>query len=229
MSGPGKDTGTSELDKLRAEMEAEQDAAAPQKPGPAAPRAKPSGKAAGKQQGKHQGKPAYGGSPAKAKGRPRTGARIAAVQALYQSEQTGESAEAVIDQFVRHRIGSLPGRGGYEEGWVPEADLPLFGAIVRKAAKNVEVLDGILTQHLDADWPLPKLDPVLRALLRAACAELWGSGGGQPPAKVVINEYLDIAHGFFGGEEPRFANGVLDALARALRPEEFGDTRRPPG
>ena len=38
---------------------------------------------------------------------------------------------------------------------------------------------------------------------------------------MVINEYLDIAHGFFSGEEPRFANGVLDAMARALRPEEF--------
>jgi N utilization substance protein B len=38
---------------------------------------------------------------------------------------------------------------------------------------------------------------------------------------VVINEYLDIAHGFFTGDEPRFANGVLDALARSLRGEEF--------
>ena len=66
---------------------------------------------------------------------------------------------------------------------------------------------------------------VLRALLRAGCAELWG-GGAQPPARVVINEYLDIAHGFFGGEEPRFANGVLDAVARDLRPEEFAGADR---
>ena len=39
--------------------------------------------------------------------------------------------------------------------------------------------------------------------------------------KTFIKEYMDIAHGFFGGEEPRFCNGVLDALARALRAEEF--------
>jgi N utilization substance protein B len=38
---------------------------------------------------------------------------------------------------------------------------------------------------------------------------------------VVINEYLDVAHGFFAGEEPRMANGLLDRLARALRPKEF--------
>ena len=40
----------------------------------------------------------------------------------------------------------------------------------------------------------------------------------------------DIAHGFFSGDEPRFANGVLDAMARALRPGEFqGPPRRPHG
>jgi len=161
----------------------------------------------------------------KPRGRPRTGARVAAVQALYQSEHTGEAAEAVIDQFIRHRIGNLPGLGGFEEGRVPEADIPLFAAIVRKAAQNGETVDSLVAGHLDPDWPLPRLDPVLRALLRAACAELWG--GKEPPARVVINEYLDIAHGFFSGEEPRFANGVLDAMARTLRPEEFtGAPRR---
>jgi transcription antitermination protein NusB len=141
------------------------------------------------------------------------------VQALYQSEQSGEPAEAVIDQFIRHRLGVLPGQDGFEDGRVPEADVRLFAAIVRKAAANGETLDTVISGHLDADWPLARLDPVLRALLRAGGAELWG--GAEPPARVVINEYLDIAHGFFSGEEPRFANGVLDAMARALLPEEF--------
>ena len=157
------------------------------------------------------------------RGRPRTGARVAAVQALYQSEHTGDPAEAVIDQFIRHRIGTLPGaargEGGFEEGRVPEADVPLFAAIVRKAAANGEAVDGVIARHLGSDWTLPRLDPVLRALLRAGGAELMGTA--QPPARVVINEYLDIAHGFFSGEEPRFANGVLDAMARTLPPEEF--------
>ena len=152
-------------------------------------------------------------------GRPRTGARVAAVQALYQSEHSGESAETVIDQFIRHRLGALPGQDGFEDGRVPEADVPLFASIVRKAAASGETLDNVISGHLGADWPLPRLDPVLRALLRAGGAELLD--GGQPPARVVINEYLDIAHGFFSGEEPRFANGVLDAMARSLRPEEF--------
>ncbi len=53
---------------------------------------------------------------------------------------------------------------------------------------------------------------MLRALLRAAGAELAMTDG--PPAKVVINEYLDIARGFFTGPEPGLANAVLDRMAR---------------
>jgi transcription antitermination protein NusB len=199
---PDQKTEVSELDRLRAEHEAEQQAKAP------APVKIPK-KA----------------NPAKARGRPRTGARVAAVQALFQSEQNNEPAEAVISQFQRHRLGIQPGDGGYEEGRVPEADAPLFAAIVMLVAKDAEAVDKVVAAHLDAAWPMGKLDPVLRALLRAACAELR-EASGAPPAKVLINEYLDIAHGFFGGDEPRFANGVLDALARALRTEEFAGAPR---
>ncbi|WP_275670527.1 transcription antitermination factor NusB, partial [Paracraurococcus ruber] len=162
---------------------------------------------------------------AKGRGRPRTGARVAAVQALFQSEQSGEPAEAVISQFQRHRLGTQPGDGGFEDGRVPEADVPFFSRIVLQVAKNAEEVDAALSRHLHAAWPLSKLDPVLRALLRAACGELRSDP--ETPARVVINEYLDVAHGFFGGDEPRFANGVLDAMARSLRGEEFqGQARR---
>lgn len=150
----------------------------------------------------------------------RTASRVAAVQALFQSEQAGISAETVIDEFVRHRLGALPGMGGFEDGRVPEAEVPLFAAIVRAAAAQQETIDRMLAEALPPEWPLGRLDPVLRALLRAAAGELARTDG--PPAKVVINEYLNVAHGFFEGEEPRMANGILDRLARLLRPGEFG-------
>ncbi|TLU72440.1 transcription antitermination factor NusB [Lichenicoccus roseus] len=151
--------------------------------------------------------------------RPRTAARVGAVQALFQSEQAGENPETVIDQFVRHRLGELPGTGGYEEGRVPEADVALFGRIVRAAVREQDRLDALLVEALPAEWPLGRLDPVLRALLRAAGAEFTMSDG--PPGRVVINEYLDVAHGFFSGEEPRMANGLLDVIGRRLRPQDF--------
>jgi N utilization substance protein B len=141
------------------------------------------------------------------------------VQALFQSEQAGDNAETVIDQFVRHRLGEVPGETGFEEGRVPDADVPLFTRIVRATVRQQETIDRMLIEALPSDWPLPRLDPVLRALLRAGGAELSMDGG--PPPRVVINEYLDIARGFFTGAEPGMANAVLDRLARLLRPEGF--------
>ena len=154
--------------------------------------------------------------------RPRTGSRVAAVQALFQAEQAQLSAEAVIDEFIRHRLGQLPGAEGFEDGRVTDVHVPLFAQIVRAATCQQDTLDPMLSAALTEDWPLLRLDPVLRALLRAGAAELWMADG--PPARVVINEYMDVAHGFFDGEEPRMANGVLDTLARQLRPAEFAAT-----
>ncbi len=159
------------------------------------------------------------GKPKTANGRPRTAARVAAVQALFQSEQAQINPETVIDEFVRHRLGELPGGGGFEDGRVPDAHVPLFARIVRTATLQQDQIDLMLADALSADWPLARLDPVLRAVMRAGAAELLMPDG--PPARVVINEYLDVSHGFFDGDEPGMANGVLDRLARLLRPADF--------
>jgi len=159
------------------------------------------------------------GQQAQGKPRPRTGARVAAVQALFQSEQGPTSAETVIDEFIRFRFGATEGSEGFQDGRVHEVDVRLFSAIVRAAVREQDRLDLMIAETLATDWKIDRLDPVLRALIRAGAAELAQKDG--PPAKVVINEYLDVAHGFFEGDEPRMANGVLDRMAHLLRPLEF--------
>src|SRR5271166_2475041 len=154
------------------------------------------------------------------KTRTRTASRFAAVQALFQAEQAGDNPETVIDQFVRHRLGNLEGQDGFEDGRIPDAEVTLFSRLVREAVRRQDVIDPLLVEALPGDWPLARIDPVLRALMRAGAAELSMVEG--PPAKVVINEYLDVARGFFIGAEPGMANAVLDRLARQLRPGEFG-------
>nr|WP_294555664.1 transcription antitermination factor NusB [uncultured Rhodopila sp.] len=153
------------------------------------------------------------------KTRTRTASRVAAVQALFQAEQAGDNPETVIDQFVKHRLGDLAGQDGFEDGRIPDAEVPLFARVVREAVRRQDAIDPLLSDALPDDWPLARLDPVLRAVIRAGVAELTMTDG--PPAKVVINEYLDIARGFFAGPEPGLVNAVLDKVARGVRAAEF--------
>ncbi len=167
--------------------------------------------------------------------RPRTLARVAAVQALYQSEQSSDSAETVIDQFIRHRLTKPPHPPAgtqaitiatrIDDGLSPDANASLFANIVRRATTEQDQIDPLIAANLPESWPMPRLDPVLRALLRAAAAELRMSDG--PPARVVINEYLDIAHGFFADDAVQLANAMLDRIAHTLRPADFQTSPTP--
>ena len=143
----------------------------------------------------------------------RSVARLAAVQALYQIEFGGGKAEEVIDDFVNHRLGNEIDGDRYGE-----ADADFFRSLVRGGAGRQEELDALLKGSLSRDREPSRLDGILRALLRAAAFELLARK--DVPGRVVINEYLDVANAFFGGPEPRLVNGVLDNLARHLRPQE---------
>jgi N utilization substance protein B len=149
-------------------------------------------------------------------GRPRTASRLAAVQALYQIDVTGVSPGTVVLEFNRH---NLPGNAPDES--FGEPDPQMFSDLVTGVSARREDIDRGISAVLTPDWPLERLEIILRAILRAGAFELLA----QPkvPTRVVISEYLDIAHAFFEGKEPGLVNGVLDRLARTLRPESFKD------
>jgi transcription antitermination protein NusB len=148
-------------------------------------------------------------------GRRRTVARLAAVQALYQLElNPALDAEAVVREFARYRLGQE-----LEGDQLAEADPAFFASIVRGVAADQERLDTEISAALVEDWPLARLDSVLRAILRAGTWEL--AHRADVPPRVSVSEYTSIAHAFFTGKEPAMANGVLDRLARTLRPEDM--------
>jgi N utilization substance protein B len=149
-------------------------------------------------------------------GDPRSAARLAAVQALYQIEQGGGSTTEVIEQFLRHRMG---GEGGVEV----KHDTTLFSAIVRGVAERAADIDRMLASALAEGWTLERLEIVLRCVLRAGAYELMARE--RMPARAAINEYVELAHAFYSGAEPGMVNGILDRLARTLRPEEFAGAR----
>ena len=148
-------------------------------------------------------------------GRKRSIARLAAVQALYQLElNPGLSTEGVIREFVRHRLGREIDGDVYGE-----ADEALFADIVAGAARDRERIDEAIAAALSDEWPLARLETILRALLEAAAYELLHRP--DIPPRVTLSEYVAIAHAFFAGKEPGLANGVLHHLARTLRGAEL--------
>jgi N utilization substance protein B len=120
----------------------------------------------------------------------------------------------VVREFARYRLGQE-----IEGDQLAEADPAFFSDIVRGVAADQDRLDANITGALVEDWPLPRLDSVLRAILRAGAWELVNRS--DVPARVSISEYTSLAHAFFTGKEPALANGVLDRLGRSLRPADM--------
>ncbi len=153
------------------------------------------------------------GRPGPAARRGRHAARLAAVQALYQMELTGDDSESVVRQFVEHRFPRAP---------ASRTDEGFFGGIVRGVPQHQAEIDRTVQGALNADWQLKRIDATLRAILRAAVFELVGQR--DVPARAVIDEYVEIAHAFFETDEPAFVNAALDRIARRKRAREFGET-----
>lgn len=150
--------------------------------------------------------------------RPRTLTRIAVVQALFQWEQgTEKAANLIIEQFLLHRIDPQCSEDIYNDGKAYIPNTNLFKDIIQQFVHQHSEIDIILTKALPKDWPLHRLDPVVRAILRAAITELLNDAN-DPPTKVVINEYIDVTHAFCGGDESSLINGILDNISRQLRP-----------
>jgi len=136
----------------------------------------------------------------------RRAARLAAVQALYQLDMNDVAPAVVIAEFVGHRLEQ-------------HADRQLFADLVGGVAARLGELDGMIGGALVEGWTVERLETVLRAIMRAGTFELLARP--DIPPRVAISEYVEIAHAFFGGREPGLVNGVLNHLARQLRPADL--------
>ena len=144
----------------------------------------------------------------------KSASRLYAVQALFQMEVSGQTVESVTREFETHRFGAT-----YDEGEFAEGDVDHFRAVVSAAVDWQAKIDQMTDRALVAKWPIDRIDPVLRALFRAAGAEIVELA---TPPKVAITEYVDVAKAFFpDGKEPKFVNAVLDHLAHEAKPGGF--------
>jgi transcription antitermination protein NusB len=144
----------------------------------------------------------------------RSAARLAAVQALYQMDMTGIDLTDVIAEFETHRLGKEVEGCQYRD-----AEASFFRDLVEGVVREQLRIDPLIDKQLAAGWRLTRVDSILRAILRSGAYELLVRS--DVPARVVISEYVDIAHAFFGEDEPKVVNGILDHLGHRARPSEF--------
>jgi N utilization substance protein B len=140
----------------------------------------------------------------------RAGARLAAVQALYEMEQTDNSARATIRDFMEDRLGLGPDGTPIED-----ADPDLFKSVVNAVVENQARIDNAILARLAEGWKLTRLDATMRALLRAGGAEFIAHP--ELSDAVILDEYVSLAHDFFDESDAKFANALLQNIGRDLR------------
>lgn len=144
----------------------------------------------------------------------RQAARLAAVQALYQWQEGQHGPAEIIEQFLKVRTGEA-GEGGMRR----DADRPLFKDVVEGTVSHKDELEQTVSGALAEDWTWARIDRLVRAILLAGAYELVHRK--DVPARVAINEYVEIAHAFYDQIEPKFVNSVLDRVARRERSAEL--------
>ncbi len=144
------------------------------------------------------------------KSQSRSAARLAAVQALYQHTMEETPIAQLLHEFHMHRLGAE-----IEDDQYADADVDFFDDIVQGTTARLAEIDGLIEGKLAIGWSLTRLDRTLHQILRAGTYELLARR--DVPVGSVINEYLDVAHAFFDAKDTRFANGLLDAIAKDVR------------
>jgi N utilization substance protein B len=144
----------------------------------------------------------------------RAAARLAAVQALYQHDMEGTPLAPLLDEFHRHRLGGEIDPEIDDAQYV-DAETAFFDDLVKGTLARREEIDILLSSKLAEGWKLERLDKTMLQILRAGAYELLARA--DVPTGTAISEYIDVAHAFFDPRETKFVNGVLDAVAKAVR------------
>ncbi len=152
--------------------------------------------------------------------RKKSGARLAAVQAVYMAHFGELPVDEVIQDFVQGKIGRYVIE---EEGLnhteqmveISPIDTDYFQSLVKGVHSNKESLEKSLNSYLNEKWDFDKMNGIMQALLLCAVYELTHTL--DIDTKVLIQEYVDLAYAFFNKNEPKMINALLDQIAHAVR------------
>jgi len=151
--------------------------------------------------------------------RKKSGARLAAVQATYMAAFTDLSVDEIIEDFKSGEIGryaieedALKGEQVVE---LEDMDKAYFEELVRGVLSKKEDLEQSLRSYLKDASSYDHMNATMQALLLCAVYELGYTT--DIDAKVIIQEYVDLAYAFFVKNEPKMINALLDQIAKNIR------------
>jgi N utilization substance protein B len=143
-------------------------------------------------------------------------ARQAAIQMLYQWEVGRVAMVEVTESYWLHgswdETAGAPGAG--EEIGAKVRDFAT--ALANGVAANVQQIDQLIAEAAE-HWRIERMAVVDRLILRLAVYEFLHEK--ETPAKVIINEALELARTFSTDEAVKFINGILDGIRRSLERE----------
>lgn len=147
-------------------------------------------------------------------------ARLAAVQATYMIDFSNLSVDEVIKDFIEGKVGRYAISEDLEKNIeesieLSEFDAAYFADIVKGVHKNKEAIEKSANEFLENDFSFERFDGTLQALLLCAIYEIVYTQ--DIDAKVLIQEYVDLAYAFFTKKEPKMVNALLDKIAKSVR------------
>lgn len=131
--------------------------------------------------------------------------RSVVLQSLFEWDCRGQvdsEASAIVERNAKE---FAPGMG----------DVSFIEALLKGILAKKANLDEII-EKAAPDWPIDKISPVDRNVLRLGLYELIFADRAEVPAKVAINEAIELAKTFGGETSGRFVNGVLGAVYKEL-------------
>ncbi len=135
-------------------------------------------------------------------------ARLLAVQALYQSIQNKQRISKVTEEFLATRVGME-----VDGETIVTPDGALFKKILGAIEERGDDLNDIINANIKSNNK--DVGMLLKSVLMCASAELLVNR--ETEQGIIINDYLNVAHGFFDSGETGLANAILDAVAKAVR------------
>jgi N utilization substance protein B len=132
-------------------------------------------------------------------------ARSIVLQTLFEWDTTG-MAEGEADTILARNLAEFGG---------DDIDSPFMNMLLHGVLAKKEDIDLVI-EKAAPEWPLERIAPVDRNILRLGLYELLFADRAQVPAKVAINEAIELAKTFGGDSSGRFVNGVLGAVYKEL-------------